>query len=85
MRGIDFIRCLLTTSDAIVVLGCSRYACQMSVLVFRTPRDRPAAAMVLKLPDPPTAPPANDDRVGEYIEGGYDPHKVVALENRLMP
>jgi hypothetical protein len=62
----------LTTSDAIVVLGCSRYAYQTSVLVFRTPRDRPAAAMVLKLHDPPAAPPADSNSVGEYIDGAYD-------------
>ncbi len=62
----------LTTSDAIVVLGCSRYAYQTSVLVFRTPRDRPAAAVLLKLPDPPAAPPADGNSPGEYIEGAYD-------------
>lgn len=37
----------LTTLNAIVVLGCSRYAYQTSALVFRTPRDRPAAALIL--------------------------------------
>ncbi len=70
----------LTTSDAIVVLGCSRYAYQTSVLVFRTPRDRPSAAMLLKLPDPPAAPPADDDSVGEYIEGAYDPDSRIFSE-----
>ena len=37
----------LTTSNAIVVLECSRYAYQTTALVFRAPRDRPAAAMIL--------------------------------------
>lgn len=63
----------LTVSDAIVVLGCGRFAYQTSVLAFRTPQDRPAAARLLDLPVPPATPPADPASVGEYVEGGYDP------------
>lgn len=63
----------LTATDAIVVLGCGRFAYQGSVLVFRTPRNRPAAATLLALPDPPAARPTDAARAGEYVEGDYDP------------
>lgn len=63
----------LTASDAIVVIGCGRFAYQTSVLAFRTPRDRPAAARLLSLPAPPLAPLPDADSAGEYVEGSYDP------------
>ncbi|KQN03853.1 DUF1176 domain-containing protein [Sphingomonas sp. Leaf25] len=63
----------LTRTEAIVVLGCGRFAYQTSVLLFRTPRDRPAAATLLTLPDPPAARPTDAASAGEYVEGDYDP------------
>ena len=62
----------ITAADAIVVIGCGRFAYQTSVLVFRTPRDRPAAATLLRLPDPPVAP-TDAESAGEYVGGSYDP------------
>ncbi len=63
----------LTATDAIVVIGCGRFAYQTSVLVFRAPRDRSAAATLLRLPHPPVAPPTDNESAGEYVEGRYDP------------
>lgn len=70
----------LTTSDAIVVLGCGRFAYQASVLVFRTPRDRSAAATLVKLPNPPAARAADSESAGEYVEGSYDPATQIFSE-----
>jgi hypothetical protein len=74
----------LTPSDAIVLLGCGRFAYQTSVLAFRTARDRPQQAVVLKLPEPRAAAgmatPGGASTMDEYVEGSYDPVTRVFAE-----
>lgn len=63
----------LTPTEAVVVLGCGRFAYQSSVLAFRVPRDRPARATLLILPEPPIDRRADPAGAGEYVNGDYDP------------
>lgn len=62
----------LDESNAIILLGCGRFAYQTSVLAFIVPRLDPGQARLLVLPDPlPSAPPDPESR-GEYVEGSYN-------------
>ena len=74
----------LTRSDAIVLLGCGRFAYQTSVVAFRTARERPGQAAVLKLPEPRgaagMATPGSPTTMDEYVEGNYDPATRVFAE-----
>jgi hypothetical protein len=74
----------LTRSEALVLIGCGRFAYQTSVLAFRTPRDDPARAVPLELPEPRRtvglASPDLPAMINEFVEGSYDPATRVFSE-----
>lgn len=74
----------LNRSDALVLIGCGRFAYQTSVLAFRTPRGDAARAVPLELPEQRRAIGlgASDlpAMIDEFVEGYYDPATRVLSE-----
>jgi hypothetical protein len=71
----------LNHREVLVVLSCGVFAYQTSVLLLRAPRDAPAQARLVALPNPPTLEATDTESLGEYVEGGWDPDSATFRES----